>query len=177
MTIRSTWLLFAVVAAGVAAAQPVTPSNLLVDPAKPQKTIWPYPKRNSGTIEYRDHRQDLSRWPSLSYEDKRPTAKVQVVQMQGAANGDAARGKAIAMNTQAGNCWACHVLPGDPQGGTVGPPLLDIGRRGYTDAYMYQQIWDRRATNPETVMPPYGTHGVLNDQQVRDLVAFLQSIK
>lgn len=44
------------------------------------------------------------------------------------------------MNTRRGNCWACHVLPGDPQGGTGGPPLLNVGSWGYSDAHIYQQI-------------------------------------
>lgn len=153
------------------------PSNLLYDESKPKKTIWPLPVKNSGELKYNEHRQDLSKWPSLSYEDKRPTAKPQKVALAAPLNGDAEKGKGLAMNTQKGNCWACHALPGDAQPGSGGPSFIGFGKLGYDDAYVYQQIWDRRATNPQTIMPPYGTNGVLSEQEIRDIAAFLQSIK
>ena len=34
-----------------------------------------------------------------------------------------------------------------------------------------------RVYNPETVMPPWGTHGLFNDQEIRDIVAFLKTLK
>lgn len=42
---------------------------------------------------------------------------------------------------------------------------------------MYQQIWDRRIANPATEMPPFGSNGVLADQDIRDIIAYLQSLK
>lgn len=165
-------------AAGYAAqAADALPSNILYDATKEKKTLWPQPVKNSGELKYNEHRQDLSKWPTLSYEDKRPTKKPETVTLQAPLNGNAENGKKIAMNTQRGNCWACHVLPGDPQGGTGGPPLLNVGTWGYTDAHIYQQIWDRRVANPLTEMPPFGTNGVLSDQDIRDVVAYLQSLK
>lgn len=158
-------------------AQEALPSNILYDAAKEKKTLWPKPVKNSGVLKYEEHRQDLSRWPSLSYEDKKPTKQPEKVALEEPLNGDPKKGKELAMNTQKGNCWACHALPGDPQPGSGGPPLLNAGTVGYTDAYLYQQIWDRRAANPDTVMPPYGANGVLSDQEIRDIAAFLQSIK
>lgn len=153
------------------------PSNILYDAEKPKKTLWPLPVKNSGELKYNEHRQDLSKWPTLSYEDTRPTRAPQKVTLSGPLNGDPNKGKEIAMNTQRGNCWACHALPGDAQPGSGGPPLLTIGTWGYSDAHIYQQIWDRRAANPDTIMPPYGTNGVLSDQDIRDVVAYLQSLK
>jgi sulfur-oxidizing protein SoxX len=152
-------------------------SNLLVDPAAKNKTVWPKPVADSGTLKYNDHRQDLSRWPSLSYADTMPTREMKRVELNGELKGDPKRGKEIALNKSKGNCWSCHTLPGDPQGGTAGPSLLGFGTRGYSDAHVYQQIFDARAYNGLTVMPPYGTNEVLADQDIRDLVAFLQSIK
>ncbi len=153
------------------------PPNILYDAAREKKTIWPLPVRNSGELKYNEHRQDLSRWPTLSYQDKRDTKRPEKVELQGPLNGNAENGKKIAMNTQRGNCWACHVLPGDPQGGTGGPPLINVGTWGYSDAHLYQQIWDRRVANPATEMPPYGSNGVLSDQDIRDVVAYLQTLK
>jgi len=34
-----------------------------------------------------------------------------------------------------------------------------------------------RWRNPDTVMPPAGINQVLNDQELRDVIAFLQSSK
>lgn len=153
------------------------PSNFLYDPSKRKKTLWPEPVKNSGTLKYNEHRQDLSRWPSLSYQDTRPTAKPQQVTLKLPLDGDPVKGKAIAMNTQRGNCWACHVLPGDPQGGTGGPALVNVGSWGRTDAELFQRVWDGRVVNPQTEMPPYGTNGVLTEQEIRDVVAYLQTLK
>jgi len=136
------------------------PSNLLYDASKAKKTIWPQPVKNSGELKYNEH-----------------TRKPEKGELKGPLNGNAENGKKLAMNTQRGNCWACHAMPGDPQPGNGGPPFMNIGTWGYSDAYMYQQIWDRSATNPATEMPPFGTNGVLSDQDVRDIVAFLQSLK
>lgn len=153
------------------------PSNILYDPEGKNKTLWPLPVKNSGSLQYQEHRQDLSRWPSLSYEDRTPTRKPERVNLTGPLNGNPENGRRLAMNTAKGNCWACHALPNDPQPGSGGPPLLKVGSWGYTDARLYQQIWDRRVENPDTIMPPYGTNGVLSDQEIRDIVAFLQTLK
>ncbi|GAB4213568.1 MAG: hypothetical protein Fur007_08000 [Rhodoferax sp.] len=153
------------------------PADVLVDPSTPNKTVWHYPKVNSAIPEARPHRRDLSKWPTLSYEDKRSSPAAQRVKLTGALNGDAERGKAIAMNTKKGNCWACHALPGDSQAGNAGPSLLGFKARQYSDERVYQQIFDARVQNPSTLMPPYGTFGSLSDQDIRDLVAFLQSIQ
>jgi sulfur-oxidizing protein SoxX len=36
-------------------------------------------------------------------------------------------------------------------------------------AELRQQIWDPTRRNPETVMPPFGKHGVLSEREI-DLV-------
>ncbi len=163
--------------APLAQAADALPANFLYDTGTKNKTIWPKPVANSGVVKYNEHRQDLSRWPSLSYQDHRSTKKPETVALQGPLNGNADNGKKLAMNNQKGNCWACHALPGDPQPGSGGPTLLNAGTWRYTDANMYQQIWDRRVANPATVMPPFGTNGALSDQEIRDIVAYLQSLK
>lgn len=32
-----------------------------------------------------------------------------------------------------------------------------------------------RARIPDTLMPPFGTNGILSDREIRDVVAFLQA--
>jgi sulfur oxidation c-type cytochrome SoxX len=152
------------------------PADLLLDPTTKNKTVFPFATPNSGTVKYNEHRRDLSSWVTLSYDDRRPTPKPKKVILIEPLAGDAERGQKIAMNTQQGNCWACHALPGDAQPGVGGPPLLAFKTRGYSNAHVYQQIYDARIANGQTLMPPYGTFGTLTDQNIRDLTAFLQSI-
>lgn len=161
---------------GAALAQDL-PKDVLVNTKTPSKTVWHYPKADSAVPEERAHRRDLSKWTTLSYEDTRPTPAPQRVSLQGELKGDAERGKKIAMNTQQGNCWACHALPGDAQPGTAGPSLLAFAKRNYSNEKVYQQVFDARIQNPYTFMPPYGSFSTLGDQDIRDIVAYLQSIQ
>lgn len=162
-------------AVGAVGAEPLPPDVLVSDTAK-NRTVWPYPQQDSGKLVYKDHRRDLSKWPTLSYDDKRATPKPERKHLNGPLNGDPARGKQVAMNKERGNCWACHALPGDSQPGSAGPSLLGFKARGYSDDHVYMQVWDARTINAYTAMPPFGTFGTLTDQEIRDVVAFLQSI-
>ena len=61
--------------------------------------------------------------------------------------------------------------------GNVGPDLSEIGSAGREDEYLFNYIYDPRVYNPETVMPPWGGHGLFNDQEINDMVAFLKTLK
>jgi sulfur-oxidizing protein SoxA len=94
--------------------------------------------------------------------------------------GDAERGKAIVADRgKGGSCLACHVM--GPAGGAnlpgnIGPDLSKIALMGRSDEYFYNQIYDPRVFNPDTSMPPWGAHGILDDQEIMDIVAFLQTL-
>ena len=60
---------------------------------------------------------------------------------------------------------------------TSAPDLSEIGNAGREDEYLFNYIYDARVYNPETVMPPWGGHGVFNDQEISDMVAFLKTLK
>ena len=151
------------------------PDNILYDEWLINKTIWPKPILNSGDFEWHEHRQDLSGWPTLSYSDKRDSSKPEKVSLNGTLNGNAQRGKKLANNLVKGNCVACHQLPGASQFGNVGPSLELISYKNRDPNWLYQQVYDARMHNPESAMPPYGTHGVLSYQEMQDIVAYLQS--
>ena len=57
------------------------------------------------------------------------------------------------------------------------PDLSEIGNAGREDEWLFNYVYDGRVYNPETVMPPWGTHGVFNDQEIDDMVAFLKTLK
>ncbi|UWX63773.1 cytochrome b N-terminal domain-containing protein [Deinococcus rubellus] len=65
------------------------------------------------------------------------------------------------------SCILCHQIDG--QGGIRGPDLSQVGARLSRD----QLIW--RIQNGAASMPPYA--GVLTDQQLRDVVGFLETRK
>ena len=85
--------------------------------------------------------------------------------------------KLVADRNRGGSCLACHVM--GPAGnadlpGNVGPDLSEIGNAGREDEWLFNYVYDGRVYNPETVMPPWGTHGLFNDQEINDIVAFLE---
>ena len=55
--------------------------------------------------------------------------------------------------------------------------LADYGKRGVPPAVTYQRIWDVRAFNPNAFMPLYGPNAVLTEQEIKDVMAFLQTGK
>lgn len=153
------------------------PRDAAVNAAAPNKTLEPRVITNSGRLEWLPHAQDLTTWPSLSHEDRRPPPKPRKVRLSGPLGGDAARGRELALRPDKGFCIVCHQLPGEAWPGTVGLDLRGFRQRQYADAAVYQQIFDARVHNPHTVMPPYGSNNILSDQEIRDLVAYLQSLE
>jgi sulfur-oxidizing protein SoxX len=77
-----------------------------------------------------------------------------------------------------GNCYACHALSPDEYGaGNLGPSLTGFGKmRGNTEAtrkYLYEKIYNSNAYVPCSGMPRFGYHGVLTEEQIFDVIAFL----
>ncbi|MBZ0071111.1 MAG: sulfur oxidation c-type cytochrome SoxX [Thiohalobacteraceae bacterium] len=77
-----------------------------------------------------------------------------------------------------GNCYACHEM--DPQEftfGTVGLSLKNYGKlRGTSEQilkYTYDMIYNAHAYFPCTRMPRFGSNGVLTQEQIRDVMAYL----
>lgn len=103
------------------------------------------------------------------------------------AAGDAARGLEWLRLRHETGCVLCHVVPGLPQGGDIGPPLLGLAAR-YGSEELAARIADARRFNPETMMPPYrSTEGlrevatshrgrpILTEQMLMDIVSHLLS--
>ena len=94
--------------------------------------------------------------------------------------GDPEKGKELAANRRkGGSCLACHVM--GPAGnadlpGNVGPDLSEIGTFGHDDSYLYNYVYDPRVFNPETSMPPWGAHGILTEEEVVHIVAFMKTL-
>jgi len=124
--------------------------------------------------------RDESKFNTLANLASPPPPK-EARKLAGPITGDPAKGaKLVADRTRGGSCLACHVM--GPAGGAnlpgnVGPDLSEIGTAGLSDEQLFNFIYDARIYNPETVMPPWGSHGLFNDQEIDDIVAFLKTLK
>ena len=76
-----------------------------------------------------------------------------------------------------GNCYACHQLaPNEVAYGTLGPSLTGYGARGQSEAmlqYTWTKLWDTHAHNLCSHMPRFGAQGILTEQQLKDVMAYL----
>jgi sulfur-oxidizing protein SoxA len=124
--------------------------------------------------------RDESKWSTLAKVSS-PPMPTAPRKLAGPVTGDAAKGAdLVADRNRGGSCLACHVM--GPAGGAnlpgnVGPDLSEIGNAGREDEYLFNYIYDPRVYNAETVMPPWGGHGLFNDQEISDMVVFLKTLK
>ena len=92
------------------------------------------------------------------------------------ASSSVERGKAIAENRNKGNCLSCHFVQGAEMTGTIAPPLISMKLRYPDVADLRSQIWDATAENPETVMPPYGRHSILTEEEIDLVLEYVYSL-
>jgi len=84
-----------------------------------------------------------------------------------------------------GNCYNCHQISKEELSfGTLGPSLYNYGKlRGVTDPnseaakaiveYTWGKMWNSRAYNACSQMPRAGHKGILNETQIRHVMALL----
>lgn len=84
-----------------------------------------------------------------------------------------------------GGCYNCHQLGANEISyGTIGPSLLHYGRnRGIADVsaatakpileYTWAKLWNAKSFNACSGMPRFGAHGVLDETQLKHLMALL----
>lgn len=85
-------------------------------------------------------------------------------------------GMAIAESPDRGNCLSCHFVQGGEMTGTVAPPLIQMKQRYPDRTVLHAQIWDATVRNPESVMPPYGRHGILTEKEIDQVVDYVYSL-
>ncbi len=90
-----------------------------------------------------------------------------------------------AQTVNGGNCYNCHQIDKkEISHGTIGPSLWNYGKlRGVTDPnsaaaepivrYTWGKIWNAKAYNACSNMPRAGHMGILNEQQVKHIMALL----
>ncbi|MGD9804771.1 MAG: sulfur oxidation c-type cytochrome SoxX [Hyphomicrobiaceae bacterium] len=77
-----------------------------------------------------------------------------------------------------GNCYACHQMSKTELSfGTLGPSLVEYGKTRKYDPEeakrTYAQIYNSNAVQPCSTMPRFGHNKVLDEEQMKDLVALL----
>jgi len=87
-----------------------------------------------------------------------------------------AQGKKLAFNKKKGNCLACHLIAGGEQAGNIAPPLIAMKARFPDKAVLRAQIYDARTKNPDTIMIPFGPHGVLSDKELDLVVNYIYGL-
>ena len=85
-------------------------------------------------------------------------------------------GKKLAFNKKKGNCLACHVIAGGEMAGNIAPPLVAMKARFPDVAVLRAQITDATVKNPNTIMPPFGKHGILTSGEIDKVVAYIHSL-
>ncbi|MCZ8149450.1 MAG: sulfur oxidation c-type cytochrome SoxX [Roseomonas sp.] len=104
--------------------------------------------------------------------------------------GDAARGRAVALDRSLGNCVTCHEMPVNAAfQGDLGPPLAGVAQR-YQPGELRLRLVDSKRINPDSNMPSYhrveGLVGVgarfrgrpiLTAQEVEDVLAYLLTLR
>lgn len=121
---------------------------------------------------------DFTKFSDVSAVRSSPAPKAPR-KLAGPLAGDAAKGADLTLSGRgAANCLACHVVGdrGTNLPGNVGPDLSEIAKRGHSDEYLYNYVYDARVYNAGTVMPPWGAHGLLKDEEIRHIVAYLKTL-
>lgn len=109
---------------------------------------------------------------------------------QGSVLGDWKKGAEVAQNgrggqfsdppgtVSGGNCYACHQMdPKEVSYGTLGPSLVNYGaERKFSEVdakAAYAKVYNAQAVFACSSMPRFGHNGVLSEQQMKDVVAYL----
>lgn len=88
-------------------------------------------------------------------------------------------GRRLAHDFEKGNCLACHSAPTDPTAITkanIGPPLIGMRERFEDRELLRQQIWDAATRNPNTIMPPFGRHMILTDDEIDLIIDYVHTL-
>jgi len=93
-----------------------------------------------------------------------------------AADSVVEKGKAVAYDRKKGNCLACHAMDDGTLPGNIGPPLISMQLRFPDKAVLRAQIWDSTVKNPNSIMIPFGRHGVLSEAEIDQIVEYVYTL-
>jgi sulfur-oxidizing protein SoxX len=86
------------------------------------------------------------------------------------------KGKAIAFDRKKGNCLACHAMDDGTLPGNIAPPLISMKLRYPDKQKLHDQIWDATVANPNTIMPPFGRHRIISEEEIDQVVEYVYTL-
>lgn len=86
------------------------------------------------------------------------------------------QGKKVAFDRRAGNCLSCHLMEDGEAPGNLGPPLVAMKARFPDKQKLRDMIWDITTSRPEAMMPPFGRHKVISEQDIDNIVEYLYTL-
>ena len=86
------------------------------------------------------------------------------------------QGKELAFSRKKGNCLACHSIVDGQLPGNIAPPLVAMKARFPDKAKLKAQIYDSTASNPNSIMPPFGRHKILSDKEIDMVTEFIYQL-
>lgn len=98
------------------------------------------------------------------------------VAAEAAAGSVVEQGKQIAFDRRKGNCLSCHHIDGGELPGNIGPPLVAMQARFPDKAKLRAQIWDSTKANPNSMMPPFGRHKILTEDEIDKVVEYIYTL-
>ena len=87
-----------------------------------------------------------------------------------------AKGKELTENRRKGNCLACHIIGDGEMPGNQGPPLIFMKQRFPDKGKLRATVWDATAANPNSMMPPFGRHGILSDDEIDKIIEYIYTL-
>ncbi len=93
-----------------------------------------------------------------------------------AAESNLEKGKSLTFDRKKGNCLSCHMIIGANLPGNIGPPLVAMKSRFPDRAVLRAQVWDATVKNPNSMMPPFGKHGVVSESELDLIVDYIHSL-
>ncbi len=86
------------------------------------------------------------------------------------------KGKAVAVDRKKGNCLACHAMDDGALPGNIAPPLVSMKLRYPDRAKLREQIWDATIRNPNSIMPPFGRHQLLSEEEIDNITDYILTL-
>lgn len=112
--------------------------------------------------------------PIASAQGSAPSAKV-CNDKENPPKDAVTQGGCVATNRVKGNCHSCHLINGI-NSGNVAPPLVAMQARFPDKSKLRAQVFDSSVANPNTVMPPFGRHGILSEQEIDQVTEWLLTL-